>query len=183
MLENVTIVTPVKEDPRLVDEFIAYNRIMLKEYPLIVIDSVGGFRLEDFATIYKRMSLPLTFWEARILGYKDVETEYIFNLDCGVVPDKDYLTYALYYLEDKDVGAVSTFIINRNHKGKLGFGISIWRTELLKKLYDYNPNKMPKDHRLCECIYMWDKLEAEGYKIRSSMKFAKHLNIEGGNRK
>jgi len=180
---DITIVTPVKEDPRLVDKFIAYNKIMLKEYPLIVIDSVGGSRLEDFAIVYQRRSLPLTFWEARKVAYKYVDTKYIFNLDCGVVPSKDYLTYVLCYFNNEDVGAVSTFIINRNHKGKLAFGVSIWRTELLKKLYDYNPNKMPKDHRLCECIYMWDKLEAEGYKLRPSMKFAKHLNIEGGNRK
>jgi len=177
----VTIVIPVKEDPRIVKEFINWNQRLLTEFPLIVIDSKGGEQLKAYADWYFKGKMP--FWQARKMAYKQVKTKFIFNLDSDVVPNRDYLLFAIHYLEDMDIGAVSTFFWNKPHMGKLEYGVSVWRTELLKELYDYNPNKMSRDHRLCECIYMWDRLESKGHKLRPSDLFAKHINKEGGERK
>lgn len=169
----LAIVIPVKNQQWL-DEFIEGNKEILEKYPVIVVDSGGGEKLEKFAKIYIKQDV--SFWEARQMGYRHVSERYILNLDSDVVITKSYIMSALAILEAfENVGAVSVFYdkINRN-RGVLEYGCSIWRTELLRELYDY----VPKVGRICECVYMWNKLQNAGYLIETLCFRAKHLRDE-----
>jgi len=46
--------------------------------------------------------------------------------------------------------------------GHLGFGQSIWRTELLKELYDWDIT-----NTMCECTYLWGKLNRTKYRLET----------------
>ena len=56
-------------------------------------------------------------------------------------------------------------------QGHLAFGTSIWRTEVLKQLYDWESEKVGD----CECIHMWKKVHCAGLQIETLPYRAKHL--------
>lgn len=168
----LVIVIPVK-NPQHLDEFIEGNREILEKYPVIVVDSGGGEKLKEFAYLYLKEDVSL--WEARRIAYRYVSEPYVLNLDSDVVIPKPYIVSAIGILKVlKQVGAVSTFYnkITRN-RGTLEFGCSIWRADLLKKLYDYKPKA-----GFCECLYMWGRLQRIGYQIETVCMRAKHLRDE-----
>jgi len=183
----LTIVVPVKNPPDLA-LFIQANKQLLSKYPLIVIDSGKGKELAPLASTYLEKELSL--WEARKLGYSQVKSPFILNLDSDVVLPEGYVEKALRILtSNENVGAVSIFFITSKHRGVLEFGASVWRTSLLKKLYDYNPQSLENNkvfqlspnkfvipsHGYCECLYMWEKLERTGFKLEPLPCRAVHL--------
>lgn len=171
----LTIVISVKEYRGISQKFLESNKEVLVKYPTIVIDSGGGELLKKYCFLYIRKEVP--FWEARKLGYSKVKTPFILNLDADVIVPKGYVEKALEILkQQKILGAVSIFFEDedvaglRSHKGILEFGVSLWKTELLKSLYDYR-----KPNSCCECIYMWRQLEKAGFRLETLPMRAKHL--------
>jgi len=183
----LTVVTPVK-NPLNLKAFIDGNSKLLSKYPLIVIDSGGGEPLKPIAKIYIARKMP--FWEARKLGYTYVQTPYTLNLDTDVILPNNYVEDALSLLEKAKADAVSIFYEDVAHcQGALEFGASMWKSEILKKLYDFSMNivsdgKIVKvgsmtyaalNNGWCECTYMWRKLKNAGGRLETLPYRAKHL--------
>jgi len=182
-----TIVTPVKSvNASILTAFIEANMKVLKEHPFIVIDSGGGDALQSIATTYLRENVP--FWTARKLGYEHVQTEHILNLDADVVVPKGYIKEAIEILKKAD--AVSIFYEDVGHcQGALEFGVSMWKTQVLRRLYDFSMDKVMDgrivkvgsmaystlNHGWCECTYMWRKLKLSGGRLETLPYRAKHL--------
>jgi len=162
MKNRLTILTPVKDKEETVSKFIEGNKDILSKYKVIVVDTRGGEQLKKYSFVYVndvegKYAMP----EARKLGIGLVDTEYILNLDTHVILPKHYINASIILMDnEKDIGAIS--IDHNKLMGHLGFGQSIWRTELLKELYDYN-NK----ETMCECCYMWGKLNRTNYKLET----------------
>jgi hypothetical protein len=188
-MSDLSIVTPVKNPPDI-RGFIRGNFQLLKQTPLIVIDSGGGKRLGHFATWYFEQCFP--FWTARKFGYDKVYTKYVLNLDCDVVVPEGYIKAAIELLDSR-ADAVSIFYEDVNHcQGALEYGVSIWKTELLKRLYDFSLSIVSNGNILkvgsqaysdlangwCECTYMWRKLKTTGGKLETLPYRAKHLRSE-----
>lgn len=182
---SLTIVIPVKNPPCL-DLFMEKNAKIFSQYPLVVIDSGGGEKLKEIATVY--ISKNVSLWEARKLGYQQVKTPYLLNLDVDVVPPEGYIESALAL----DADAITIFYEDVNHcQGSLEYGVSIWKTDVVKELYDFD-SKLVCDGKIvkvgsqaystltngwCECIYMWRRLKNNGYKLETLPMRAKHLKI------
>ena len=185
MIIMLSIVVPVKNPPNI-SLFIEGNLELFRKNDLIVIDSGGGKSLEPFSNIY--VERDVSFWDARKLGYERVETKYILNLDCDVVVPNGYIKDALVLLE-KGIDAVSIFYENIS-QGVLEYGVSIWKTDVLQRLYDFSMNlvldgKVVKvgsqayatlNNGWCECTYMWRKLKASGGRLETFPYRAKHLD-------
>jgi glycosyltransferase involved in cell wall biosynthesis len=183
----LSIVIPVKNPPNIT-AFIESNRPTLSKSEVIVIDSGSGEALQKLAKIYIREDLK--FWKARKLGYAHVSTPHVLNLDCDVVVPEGYVEDALVLLQQNKAEAVSIFYEDVNHcQGALEFGVSIWKTEVLRKLYDFSMDKV-MDGRIvkvgsmaystlnngwCECTYMWRKLKNAGGRLETLPYRAKHL--------
>jgi glycosyltransferase involved in cell wall biosynthesis len=166
---TLTIIIVVK-NPLWLDEFIKGNKKYLTTIPVIVIDSGGGEKLKEYCKHYIQKDVSL--WEARKIGYEFADTEFIMNLDGDVIIPDGYIDEALFQLgRCNKIGAVSIFYdkINSN-RGVLEYGCSIWRRQLAKQLYDYNGS-----NGICECLYMWDKLQRAGWLIETTYMRAKHL--------
>lgn len=174
MKNKLTIVIPVKERKNKIDRFIEYNKEMLNSNKLIIIDTVGGEKLKDYSFIYViDYERKYTMSKARRLGIDLVNTPYILNLDVDVKVPNKYIESAITIMNiNGEVGAVS--IDYENLQGHLPFGNSIWRTNILKKLYDYDESK-----RICECLYMWGKLNRTKYRLETIEGLrCKHLKGE-----
>jgi hypothetical protein len=185
-LLDITIVIPVKNPPNL-DVFIKENSNIFSRCSIIVVDSGGGEPLKNLAQIYIRKNV--SFWEARKLGYTHVETPFILNLDIDVIVPQGYIEDALALLK-KEADAVSIFYEDVGHcQGALEFGVSMWKTEILRELYDFSMDKV-MDGRIvkvgsmvystlnngwCECTYMWRKLKLSGGRLETLSFRAKHL--------
>jgi hypothetical protein len=183
----LTILIPVFEKTETVQKFLELNEEILKSNILIVIDSGGGSALKKFAAHYEefpRGDLGL----ARRHGINLAETEFIFNLDVDTVVPVSYINDATQILElNKDVFAVA--LDYENLQGHLAFGTSAWKTDILKKLYDYSIQKVSDGQYVkvgshiysnlnngwCECTYMWRKLKASGGRLETLPMRAKHL--------
>jgi len=189
---SLSIVVPIW-NPKNIKKFVALNKEYLQQYPLIVIDSGGGEDLKQLAHYYIKEKMSLS--EARRHGYTNTTTEFTLNLDCDVIIPKRYIEKAKEQLmQNTKIGAISLFIETPSHNmGILDFGCSIWRTNILKQLYDYNPQKFGKhviqiapSHYVivgcpyCECSYMWRQLIVNGYKLDIVPEFmiAEHLKKE-----
>jgi len=186
-LLNLTIVIPVKKPPKI-DVFIKDNLWLLENAETIVVDSGGGERLEQFSKIYVKKEVP--FWEARKIGYGRVQTKHILNLDADVIVPKGYVEDALALLQNK-ADAVSIFYEDVNHcQGALEYGVSMWKTQVLRELYDFSMDKVMDGrivkvgsmaystlhHGWCECTYMWRKLKNAGGRLETLPYYrAKHL--------
>jgi len=183
---HLSVVVPVKH-PRNMEAFILGNTDLFKNTFLIVVDSGGGEPLSKIAKTYVRQDLK--FWEARKLGYAHVETPYLLNLDSDVIVPYGYITDALNLLETK-ADAVSIFYEDIVHcQGALEFGASVWKTEVLRRLYDFSidvvsDGKIVKvgsqaystlNNGWCECTYMFRKLKLVGGRLETLPFRAKHL--------
>ena len=183
--KNITIITPVKT-PKNLEVFINANEWLLKPNLFMVIDSGGGGKLRGYCWRYIQKDVSL--WEARKLGYAEVDTKLTLNLDCDVAPPPDYIKEAYEILEENKADAVSIHF-HPIYTGHLEFGVSMWKTEWLKKLYDYPPKPVEKLIKVgkqewvtafqcgfCECSYMWSKLLRAGGRLETLPYYrAKHL--------
>lgn len=185
-MNDFAIVVPVKNPPDI-EQFIEQNRTLFTKAELIVIDSGGGELLKPIAETYIKRELK--FWEARKLGYSYVQVAYILNLDCDVIVPEGYVEDALKLLNN-GADAVSIFYEDVAHcQGALEFGVSMWKTETLRKLYDFSMDKVMDgkivkvgsmaystlNHGWCECTYMWRKLKNAGGRLETLPYRAKHL--------
>ena len=94
------------------------------------------------------------FWKARKEGLKRVESEYVLNLDADTILPEDYIEEAIHLLNvNPQVYAVALDYQFPFTQGHLAFGTSVWRTEVLRRLYNFEPGDQ------CECIYMWNKIQ------------------------
>ncbi len=187
--KTLTTVLPVKE-PQFLQNFIEANYELLQTYPLRVIDSGGGGLLRNVVLSNPKggcyIQENLSMWEARKKGYQDVATPYILNLDDDTVLPASFIPEALKLLQ---VGADCVAIDYGPPQGHLAFGASIWRRELLQKLYNYSIRKCITadlvqvgsdrfsnlDNGWCECTYMWARLRADGGKLATLPMAALHL--------
>ena len=86
-----------------------------------------------------------------------------------------YIEDAICILESKpEVGAIALNYAEPYKQNHLAFGTSIWRTELLKELYDWRLT-FNQQFKPCECEYMWEKLEKKGIKVETLPLEATHL--------
>jgi hypothetical protein len=188
--EQLSCVIPIK-NPLVLNEFITENEVLLKSrMHKIIVDSGGGSLFRDahklgfLPLIYEARNVPL--WEARKLGYTYVVTPYVLNLDCDVVPPIQYVQDALDLLE-KGICAVSIHF-EPVYTGHLEFGVSMWKTGVLRSLYDYPPKPVEKLIKVgkqewvtafqcgfCECSYMWSRLINSGGRLETLPYRAKHL--------
>ncbi|MQY62144.1 glycosyltransferase [archaeon] len=174
--DKITIVLPVFEEPEIVAKFVNSNKEILKKYPVIVIDRKGGDILKEYASFYRKTSCPTIGWplgSSRGFLIRRVQTKFTLNLDIDVLLPKNFLKESLKKFKDPQVAAVA--LDYEKPQGHLAFGPSIWRTEILQKLYDWRFWKTRK----CECIYMWDKLHGERNKLETLNMRAKHLKSLG----
>jgi hypothetical protein len=155
----LTILIPVYEKESIVEKFIEGNREILSKFPLIVVNREGGSRLRQFPNVtylyddYRE----LPFWDARRLGLSFVKTRYVLNLDVDTILPLQYIEDAIYFLEHmEDLDVVAINYKKPHNQDHPSFGTSIWRTEVMSKLYDYKPENYP--NCICECKYMWNKM-------------------------
>jgi hypothetical protein len=187
----LTIITPIKiRAPRrkVLSEFLKANIPVFKEHHFIVIDSGGGEDFRTLADLY--IAGEMTLWQARKFGYALVHTKYIMNLDCDVIVPRGYIEKALEMMEaNEKIAAVSIFYNDVTHNGGiLEYGVSIWRTEVVKELYDYDPQQISHEtikigdkyitagYPYCECMHMWRKVLEKGMKIETLPIRALHLS-------
>jgi hypothetical protein len=187
---SLTIVIPVKtKKAERLAVFSEKNKEYFTRYTVIVIDSGGGECLESHMSKYVKQDMRL--WDARRLGYSFVSTEFIMNLDCDVLVPEHYIEDALALFRDNTMlGCVSIFYEDiTQHAGILEYGVSIWKTDVLKKLYDYDPAEIDKQiikvserifttttDPFCECSYMWRQVRSAGYKMDTLPIRAVHLS-------
>lgn len=188
---ETTIVIPVKNPPDI-DSFIVGNKQLFAKCSMIVVDSGGGERLSAYSDIYEKRDC--SFWVARRWAYDRVKTKLTLNLDADVILPPKFLQTATALIQEK-VAAASIFYIDVGHcQGALEFGASLWRSSVLKKLYDFSfdvalPGKIVKvgeysyaalNNGWCECTYMWRKLKDAGLKLETvdglSLNRAVHLH-------
>jgi hypothetical protein len=167
-MSNVTIVIPVREHVEVVQKFVMLNNPILTSNYVIVIDSGGGKPLKKLASHYEFLKCDLSL--ARKKGIDLVKTKYTLNLDADTILPERYLTEVAEILEDEDIIALA--IDYEELQGHLAFGTSIWKTEILKKLYDWSPRTAGG---VCECVYMWSKIHKAGGRLETLPYRAKHL--------
>jgi glycosyltransferase involved in cell wall biosynthesis len=190
-LRYLTIIIPIKNPPNL-DLFIAQNKLLLQsEAHKIIVDSGGGSKFQNARDLgflpLLYVSRNLSLWEARKFGYEHTVTLFILNLDCDVVLPFEYVQEAILNLQNDKADAIA-IQFDPVKTGHLEFGTSIWKTPLLKKLYDYPPKPVEKLIKVgkqewvtafqcgfCECTYMWSKLIASGGRLETLPYRAKHL--------
>jgi cellulose synthase/poly-beta-1,6-N-acetylglucosamine synthase-like glycosyltransferase len=178
-MPNLTILISCCEEDQLVEWSIRENYAILFKYPIIVVDKKGGTK---FLLLNQQRNLDIqyfaqntSFWFARRFGLEFVKTEYVLCLDVDTILPAHYIEDALRILEsESDIGAIALDYAESYKQGHLAFGTSIWRTELLKELYDW---RLTTDQKIniCECRYMWDKLKKKNMKIETLPLEAIHL--------
>jgi len=170
--KKVTIALPVFEEPEIVAKFIDGNKEILQKYPVIIIDRKGGEALKQYASFYRKTCCPtigLPLGRSRRFLIRRVQTEFTLNLDVDVLLPRNFVKESLQKFEEPKVAVVA--LDYEDPQGHLAFGPSIWRTEILQKLYDWELLKTKK----CECIYMWGKVRRAKYRIETLGMRAKHL--------
>lgn len=175
----ITILIPCCEEDQLVEWSIRANYEILVKYPLIIVDKNGG---DKFLLLNQQGNLDIqyfaqdtSFWFARRFGLEFVKTKYVLCLDVDTVLPPHYIEDALSILESRpEVVCVAIDYAHPNHQNHLAFGTSIWRTELLKELYDW---RLTADQQfgICECKYMWQKVEKKKMIVETLSVEAKHL--------
>lgn len=169
MFEDLTVVIPTIHGrlPHF-GVFVESMSWLFKSAKVIVIDSDDGELIKQFCYEYLKIRAPLC--EARKIGILKVKTKFTLNLDDTAVITPNYVREALKLLETiPEVYAVA--IDYEILIGHYGFGTSIWKTDVLKKLYDWRPDK-----HLCECTYLWAKINKSGGRLETLPYYrAKHL--------
>jgi hypothetical protein len=183
-MHDLTIVIPVRAPPDL-DGFIKGNLSILSMIRKVVVDSGGGEPLGRLpSTHWLQRKVPM--WEARRIGYEEVRTPFTLNLDADTILPNGYVLDSLNVLQENSCDAVA--IDYDPPQGHYAFGTSIWRTELLKRLYDYPPKAVEKlikvgeqewitafQNGFCECTYMWARLIRSGGRLETLGYKATHL--------
>ena len=179
MLVTIVILT---KSHKFLEEFVNLNKKIFEEYPIIVVDKSGGEILKEYALIYLKKDLDL--YNSRKEGISLVKTKYTMNLDSDIVVPEGFIEGAIKILEERPkIGAVVALQQDTDkdgitHRGVFPFGISIWRTNLLQELYDFNIKIREKEFRkYCECLYMWEKLNDKGYGIEV---IGRAIHLKGG---
>jgi hypothetical protein len=185
-LEDLTIVIPVKDPPDL-ERFTKENFQVLNASQKVVIDSGGGEQLRTLPNMLL-LQIQVPMWEARKIGYGKVKTAFALNLDADTVLPEGYVQDALNLLRENSCDAVA--IDYQPLQGHYAFGTSIWRTALLKELYDYPPRAVENlikvgeqewitafQNGFCECTYMWARLLRSGGKLETLGYKATHLKM------
>lgn len=147
---RLTIVLPIKETEELRNYLLSLHSY-LTQYPTIIIDE---FNLSD----------------ARRYGIDKVDTEYTLCLDLDTILPEGYIERAIEILVNPDVAVVA--IDYERLQGHLAFGTSVWKTDILRKLYDWKNID-------CECIHMWKRVHSSGYLIETLPIRAKHIKHIG----
>jgi len=177
----------VVKNPVNLDLFLDHNSKYFLQYPLLVVDSGGGESLERFSKFYLRKDVSI--WKARRITIQECKTDLIFFLDSDVLIPEGYIEKACsHFLRNRNLGAVSILHSPIDHFGTLPFGVSIWRTEVIKELYDYFPRRVNRKlvkvddnyyttgkRYFCECLYMWNKLIQSGRDLETFNFKAIHL--------
>ena len=172
-MEDLTIVIPCFEKPETVAKSIEGNKEILKKYPVIVINKKGGEALKPVSSVFFQQDT--SFWFARRFGLEFVKTKYILCLDIDTILPPKYIEKAIELLEkDPTIGAIALYY-ERSIQDHLAFGTSIWRTKELKNLYDWRLTYPPISFDICECKYMWNKLEKANMKVETLPMKAIHL--------
>jgi hypothetical protein len=180
----------VKAPPDL-ERFIRGNFSILDASWKVVVDSGGGQQLGRLLkTLWIQKRVPM--WEARKLGYEEVESPFTLNLDADTVLPDGYVQECLSALQKNQCDAVA--IDYDPPQGHYAFGTSVWRTDLLKKLYNYPPKAVEKlikvgqggwvtafQNGFCECTYMWARLLGSGGKLETLNYRAIHLKEHRSN--
>ena len=183
-LQDLTTVIPVKAPPDL-NDFIKRNLSTLSVTQKVVVDSGGGEPLRQLPRT-QWLQREASMWEARRIGYEKVKTRFTLNLDADTILPDGYVQESLNILRENSCDAVA--IDYDPSQGHYAFGTSIWRTELLKELYDYPPKAVEKlikvgEHEwvtafqngFCECTYMWARLLRRGGRLGTLGYRATHL--------
>ena len=183
-MHDLTIVIPVKNPPDL-QRFVRENLEVLSASKKVVVDSGRGEQLGRLPnTLLFQKQVPM--WEARRIGYEEVRTPFTLNLDADTILPNGYVLDSLNVLRKNSCDAVA--IDYDPPQGHYAFGTSIWRTELLKKLYDYPPKAVEKlikvgeqewitafQNGFCECTYMWARLIRSAGRLETLGYKATHL--------
>jgi hypothetical protein len=171
---DLTILIPCAEKPELVEQSIQENEKLFSSYPIIVVNKEGGQLFNIFALFVFNQNT--SWWFARRFGLEFVKTKYVLNLDVDTVLPEGYVEKAIEILETRpEVGAVALNYAKPYNQTHLAFGTSIWRTEQLKELYDWRLTVIDQSKNLCECRYMWHKLDTKSLKVETLPMEAKHL--------
>jgi hypothetical protein len=173
-LTELTIVVPCDETAEIVVSSLVQNYELYKTYPVIVVNKRGGepFRQLANARIFDQDT---PFWFARRFAYEFVKTPFTLNLDVDTVLPKDYVHEALELLKTPraKVGAVGLDYAEPYNQSHIAFGTSLWRTELLRRLYLWRLT--PDQEKTCECLFMWTQAVNAGYEVETFPEPAKHL--------
>jgi len=169
MFSELTVAIPVKrENSMLLEKFLDEMKWLFQMARVVVVDSYGGQLLKPYC--WKYITKDATLAEARKLCYAEVETRFTLNLDDDTVLPKQYVEEALKLLEQPEVIVVA--IDYEKIQGHYAFGTSLWKSEWLKKLYDWK-DKSGK----CECLWMWAKVHRAHKRIETLPYRAKHLKF------
>jgi len=148
LFDDITIVTPVKRQADL--ERFKFLESWVKECT-IIIERAGNLS------------------EARKRGINKVETPFTLNLDVDCRIDAYVLAkMRAELLKDPRVAVVALDF--EQPMGHLGFGCSLWRTTILKDLYNWKENDGQ-----CECLYMWNRVKIRNCLIETIPERVKHL--------
>jgi len=177
---NLTILISCCEEDSLVERSMQENYEILVKYPLIIVDRKGGDKFVQFEQQgnmdIQYFAQDTSFWFARRFGLEFVKTKYVLCLDVDTILPHQYIEQAIELLEkDSKIGAVALWYALPDKQLHTAFGTSIWRTEELKKLYDWRLTNPPTDINKCECEYMWGKLAKAGLRVETLSMKAIHL--------
>lgn len=171
---DITILISCLENPQIVLKSIEGNKEIYSKYPMIVVSKSGGEQFKIFSPLFFQQDT--SFWFARRFGLEFVKTKYVVCLDVDTILPPQYIESAIELLEKNlKIGAVALDYAPPCNQKHLAFGTSIWRTEELKKLYDWRFAFPQLDTKICECLYMWGKLEKAGLKVETLPMQAIHL--------
>lgn len=181
MFENLTVLTPIKETADLTEWYRSMSWL-LDQTKWLILDSGGG---EAFSNVDGYQKLDVSEWRARELLIRKIETPFVLNLDCLNVLPEAYVKEAYTLLSNN--GAEVTAIDYEESIGHYGFGTSMWKTPVLRAVYDYPPKALRLQlqdedgefhvfrYTICECIYLWNKLYNNGNKFLPLLFKAKNL--------
>ena len=153
-------------------KFAEGNKEIFLKYPIIIISKIKDEVFKSFSSLFFVQNT--SFWFARRFGLEFVKTKYVLCLDTDTVLPLRYVEQSVEILENNyRVGAIALNYEEPYKQNHLAFGTSVWKTELLKELYDWKLTG--NESSLCECLYMWKKLEKHGYLLETLSSNAKHL--------
>jgi len=176
MFEELSVIIPVKKSARpCIEQFAEQMRWLLKSgAQIIIIDSGGGEKLLSYAQ--KSVIIEVDLSTARKLGIERADSEFTLNLDDDTIICQDYLTQAIQLLKTNEHIAVVA-VDYEELQGHYAFGTSVWRTEVLKKFYDWTG----RHDGLCECIHIWNRIKGKRMLIETLPYRAKHLKPQTHN--